>query len=85
MSEKVLSSGSYLLCSGEKRFHRKQDVGGRRDSVSLADQNTWLKRRVNLARLIAKNLVADYGEFVTIYIMSYSQTKGTSRIAFKEQ
>lgn len=54
MSEKVLPSGSYLLCSGEKRFHRKQDVGGRRDSVSLADQNTWLKRRVNLARLIAK-------------------------------
>lgn len=39
----MLSSGSYLLCSGEKRFHRKQDVGGRRDSVSLAYQNTRLK------------------------------------------
>lgn len=34
--------------------------------MNLRDQGTWL-RRDKLARLIAKILVADYGEFVTIY------------------
>ena len=75
MGENVLSSGSYSPRSGETRFHRMQDITGRRASKMLGEPegSGYLaeKRREHLARhqITAKNLLEIMGSLLQFVVM----------------